>query len=132
MVSVAGHPLPVAAAKVIKGPSVCTAKWVPNINPSTTTYTVSGLSMTGAPLISQADQRRHYELFRGRSGDGGQTWALDDNAPSALACKKLLNASGVSDVAVAHEAESAFEIADNSINIHQNLNTAPIKWRRQK
>ena len=36
-----GHPLPVAAASVNSGPSVCTAKWVPSMNPSTTTKTVN-------------------------------------------------------------------------------------------
>jgi BNR repeat-containing family member len=29
---------------------------------------------TGAPLISKADGRRHYELFRGTTRDGGKTW----------------------------------------------------------
>ena len=30
---------------------------------------------TGAPLLSGADGRRHHELFRGRTGDGGDSWA---------------------------------------------------------
>jgi hypothetical protein len=30
---------------------------------------------SGAPLISKADQRRHYEIFRGVTNDGGATWA---------------------------------------------------------
>jgi hypothetical protein len=30
--------------------------------------------LTGAPLVSSADQRRHYELFRGTSRDSGNTW----------------------------------------------------------
>jgi hypothetical protein len=29
---------------------------------------------TGAPLDSKADGRRHWELFRGRTRDGGQSW----------------------------------------------------------
>lgn len=29
---------------------------------------------SGAPLISGADQKRHWEIFRGRSEDGGATW----------------------------------------------------------
>lgn len=33
--------------------------------------------ITGEPLISQADQRRHYELFRGRTSDGGKSWAWE-------------------------------------------------------
>lgn len=32
---------------------------------------------TGAPLISQADGQRHYELFRGQTRDGGATWAWE-------------------------------------------------------
>lgn len=31
--------------------------------------------VTGAPLISAADSLRHYELFEGRSSDGGQSFA---------------------------------------------------------
>ena len=30
--------------------------------------------VNGAPLISQADQQRHRELFQGRTNDGGTTW----------------------------------------------------------
>lgn len=30
---------------------------------------------SGAPLISAADQRRHYEIFRGQTADGGATWS---------------------------------------------------------
>jgi hypothetical protein len=33
--------------------------------------------MTGAPLVSSADRRRHYELFRGTSRDSGATWAWE-------------------------------------------------------
>ncbi len=29
---------------------------------------------TGRPLISKTDRRRHYELFRGETPDGGSTW----------------------------------------------------------
>ncbi|UJR23955.1 hypothetical protein I4U23_026923 [Adineta vaga] len=29
---------------------------------------------TGNPLISQNDQQRHYELFSGKTNDGGETW----------------------------------------------------------
>ena len=31
--------------------------------------------VSGAPLISSADQRRHYEIFEGKSSDGGRTFA---------------------------------------------------------
>jgi len=33
--------------------------------------------ITGLPLISQADQRRHYELFCGRTSDGGKSWSWE-------------------------------------------------------
>jgi hypothetical protein len=29
---------------------------------------------TGRPLISKADGKRHWEIFRGQTRDGGQTW----------------------------------------------------------
>ncbi len=29
---------------------------------------------TGEPLVSSADGERHWEIFRGTTGDGGQTW----------------------------------------------------------
>jgi BNR repeat-containing family member len=29
---------------------------------------------TGAPLVSRADGKRHWELFRGKTQDGGATW----------------------------------------------------------
>ena len=31
--------------------------------------------VTGQPLVSNADGQRHYELFRGRTDDGGDSWA---------------------------------------------------------
>jgi hypothetical protein len=30
--------------------------------------------MTGKPLVSKADGKRHHELFRGETVDGGATW----------------------------------------------------------
>ena len=30
--------------------------------------------VSGAPLVSRADQKRHWEIFRGRTRDGGATW----------------------------------------------------------
>ncbi|WP_160167207.1 BNR-4 repeat-containing protein [Rhodopirellula europaea] len=47
------------------------------IDPSdpTTVYISTNADPTnGSPLISQADQKRHHEIFCGRSNDGGQTW----------------------------------------------------------
>jgi hypothetical protein len=29
---------------------------------------------SGEPLVSNADGKRHHELFRGRTADGGKTW----------------------------------------------------------
>jgi len=31
--------------------------------------------VTGAPLVSRADGRRHWEIFRGVTGDAGATWS---------------------------------------------------------
>jgi hypothetical protein len=33
--------------------------------------------LTGRPLVSGADGRAHYELFRGRTADSGKTWAWE-------------------------------------------------------
>ena len=33
--------------------------------------------LTGRPLVSSADGRAHYELFRGRTADSGKTWAWE-------------------------------------------------------
>ena len=30
--------------------------------------------VTGAPLVSKSDGKRHWELYRGRTTDGGKTW----------------------------------------------------------
>lgn len=30
--------------------------------------------VNGTPLISALDGKRHYEIFRGRTEDGGKTW----------------------------------------------------------
>lgn len=41
--------------------------------------------VTGGPLISTADGQRHWELFHGRTTDGGATWqwtALTENSPT--------------------------------------------------
>lgn len=49
--------------------------------------------ITGAPLISKTDKKRHYEIFAGHTEDGGKTWAwsavtqdsADDNIRPLLA-----------------------------------------------
>ena len=33
--------------------------------------------VSGKPLISAADQRRHHELFRGVTSDAGRTWRFE-------------------------------------------------------
>jgi hypothetical protein len=33
--------------------------------------------LTGRPLVSSADGRAHYELFRGRTSDSGRSWAWE-------------------------------------------------------
>jgi hypothetical protein len=43
-------------------------------DPTTVYISTNADPATGAPLISQADHRRHYELFRGQSADAGRTW----------------------------------------------------------
>ncbi|WP_182866602.1 BNR-4 repeat-containing protein [Rhodopirellula sp. JC639] len=43
-------------------------------DPTTVFISTNADPVTGAPLISPADQQRHYEIYRGRSTDGGNTW----------------------------------------------------------
>ncbi|MCA9214779.1 MAG: BNR-4 repeat-containing protein [Planctomycetales bacterium] len=43
-------------------------------DPTTVYISTNADPVTGTPLISHADQKRHYELFGGKSDDGGQTW----------------------------------------------------------
>jgi hypothetical protein len=45
-------------------------------NPSVVYLSTNADPVTGAPLISSADSRRHYELFRGVTADGGATWSF--------------------------------------------------------
>jgi hypothetical protein len=40
---------------------------------------------TGRPLISAADGKRHHEIFRGASGDGGRTWAWESVTANSTA-----------------------------------------------
>ena len=46
--------------------------------------------MSGAPLVSRADQRRPWELFRGVTADRGKTWrwtsiaAIETGTPAPL------------------------------------------------
>lgn len=43
-------------------------------DPTTVFISTDADPVTGTPLISQADEQRHYEIFRGDSSDGGRTW----------------------------------------------------------
>ncbi len=45
------------------------------LDPGVVVISTNADPVTGAPLISAADQRRHYELFRGVTADAGRTWA---------------------------------------------------------
>ncbi len=43
-------------------------------DPNTVFISTNAQPVTGRPLISAADGKRHYELFRGETSDGGATW----------------------------------------------------------
>jgi hypothetical protein len=43
-------------------------------DPNTVYISTDSEPVTGKPLISDADKKRHYELFRGTTNDGGVTW----------------------------------------------------------
>jgi hypothetical protein len=43
-------------------------------DPNTVYISTDANPATGEPLISTADKKRHYELFRGTTNDGGNTW----------------------------------------------------------
>jgi hypothetical protein len=43
-------------------------------DPDVVFISTSSNPSTGEPLISSADGQRHYEIFRGNTTDGGQTW----------------------------------------------------------
>lgn len=43
-------------------------------DPSVVFISTNANPSTGAPLVSATDKARHYEIFRGTTADGGQTW----------------------------------------------------------
>jgi hypothetical protein len=43
-------------------------------DPETVFISTNSNPKTGEPLISEADQKRHREIFRGVTSDGGKTW----------------------------------------------------------
>ncbi|CAF1121299.1 unnamed protein product [Adineta steineri] len=52
-------------------------------DPSIVYISTNSDPVTGNPLISHSDEQRHYELFCGKTNDGGQTWtwtALTSNS----------------------------------------------------
>jgi hypothetical protein len=43
-------------------------------DPNVVTISTDADPAAGTPLVSAADRKRHRELFRGTTGDAGQTW----------------------------------------------------------
>ncbi len=43
-------------------------------DPNTVVISTNANPVTGQPLISAADQKRHWELYRGKTSDGGKSW----------------------------------------------------------
>jgi hypothetical protein len=43
-------------------------------DPSVVYISTNAAPVSGKPLVSAADKRRHHELFRGSTADGGKTW----------------------------------------------------------
>jgi len=43
-------------------------------NPNVLYISTDADPRTGSPLISDSDGKRHHEIFRGRTRDGGVTW----------------------------------------------------------
>ena len=43
-------------------------------NPDVLYISTNADPVTGEPLLSKADGKRHYEIFRGRTRDGGASW----------------------------------------------------------
>lgn len=44
------------------------------LEPSTVYLSTNADPLTGLPLVSNADNKRHYEIFQAHTGDGGQSW----------------------------------------------------------
>lgn len=43
-------------------------------DPNTVVISTNADPQTGKPLISKADKKRHWELYKGQTADGGKTW----------------------------------------------------------
>jgi hypothetical protein len=43
-------------------------------DPNTVYLSTNADPVSGQPLISSADKQRHYEIFKGATGDGGRSW----------------------------------------------------------
>ena len=46
-------------------------------NVNTVVFSTNADPVSGEPLISTTDGERHWELYRGRTADGGASWAFD-------------------------------------------------------
>ena len=46
-------------------------------DPSRVVFSTNADPKTGAPLVGSADQKRHWEVFRGETKDGGQSWRFE-------------------------------------------------------
>ena len=79
------HPVAHAGQRLYAGEDDYTGLIV--IDPSDTSRVVFSTNadpVSGGPLVSDADGLRHYELFEGRTPDGGATWSfrpLTQNSP---------------------------------------------------
>jgi hypothetical protein len=69
------HEMAYAGTRLYRGEDDYTglAALHPN-DPDTVFISTDADPATGKPLISTTDNRRHHELFRGRTRDGGKTW----------------------------------------------------------
>ena len=45
-------------------------------DPATVYFSTNAQPETGEPLVSTADEQRHWEIWRGDTADGGATWAF--------------------------------------------------------
>ena len=46
-------------------------------DPSRVVFSTNADPKTGAPLVGSADQKRHWEVFRGETKDAGQSWRFE-------------------------------------------------------
>ena len=69
------HPLAHAGSKLYPGEDDYTGLVALDPqDPNGVVISTNADPVTGAPLVSATDQRRHWEIFSGRTADGGRTW----------------------------------------------------------